>query len=160
MNRRVLTMMLFVGTVFCAPLQAGMRESERRPANIRECDDFLRLTSREQVLFLDGYVDAAAMEMKYLQNNVGATAAREALNGPVGESRADPEMEALVSYARRSIERIDETYALLSIAVRYFNSFHEELIAECKRLPNYMFEAVPITLEKMRDSGDYPAYGM
>ena len=125
------------------------------------CFDFLKMSGKEQRIYLDGYLLGAAMEMKYFQLNLLGKPARKVVEETAGSSATD--VKALRWRLAASLDYVDEKYTLINIGVKYTNEFHKALVQECG-LPEFldidMFDVLPSTLRKMKETGKYPVYGM
>lgn len=127
------------------------------------CSGFLKLSAAEQRQYLEGYTLGAAMELQYFKNNLLNSHVSKALNEePAGNLSS--QLEFFRSVAFRSMEYLDEKSALLNIALVYPKEFHKTVQKECKTRPGAldagMFDELPSTLRKMKETGKYPAWGL
>ena len=101
------------------------------------CHDFNKLNMGERKQYIKGYTLGAAMELKYLKNNLS-----EEIKG---------------------IEYIQEKYDLINIAVSYRDDFFNHVENECKTggaSGAGMFDVLPSVLLKMQKTGKYKVWGM
>lgn len=141
------------------------------------CSDFLKLSVPEQRRYLEGYTLGAGQELGYFKNNIlghgdfhsmeTRSPVRKALKEP--PDNPDPhnpsrQLELLRSITWSSVRYVDEKDALVNIAVAYPGEFHKTVQKECKTRPGAldagMFDELPSTLRKMKETGKYPVWGM
>jgi len=126
------------------------------------CSGFMELTEKEQIQYLEGYTLGAAMQMKYFKNNILNSHVRKALSEPIDPPNAS-QLEFFRAVATQGVEYVERNYALMNIAVAYKKAFFNAVVKECK-LSNTqeigMFDILPSTLYKMKETGKYPVYGM
>jgi hypothetical protein len=125
------------------------------------CFDFLKLSEKEQRIYLNGYLLGAGMELQYFQLNLLGKPARKLVDETVGNTAAD--VKALRRRLAASLDYLDGKYTLINIGGKYTNEFHQALVRECGS-PGFsetgMFDVLPSTLRKMKETGKYPVYGM
>ncbi len=101
------------------------------------------------------------MEMQNFKHNVLGSQVGEALKEPADNPNS--QLEFFRSAAFRSVKYVEEKSALLNIALVYPKEFHEAVRKECKipdALETGMFDILPSTLRKMKETGKYPAWGL
>lgn len=129
---------------------------------IHTCSDFLKLSAAEQRRYLEGYTLGASMEMQNFKHNVLGSQVGEALKESADNSGS--QLEFFRSAAFRSVKYVEEKSALLNIALVYPKEFHKTVQQECKTRPGAldagMFDELPSTLRKMKETGKYPAWGL
>ncbi len=95
------------------------------------------------------------MELSYFKHNV--------LTANVDEALRQSDNELLQSVSQWGIEYLKNKYNLINIAKAYPSEFHKAVQHECELTHNLevgMFDVLPSTLEKMKETGKYRVWGM
>lgn len=120
------------------------------------CSDFMKLSQKEQVQYLEGYQLGAAMELLYFKNNVLTPRVKKEL-----ESSHNEKLQAVAEWGIDGY--LEKKYNLINIAFAYPAEFHKNVKRECsKKITGSigLFDILPSTLTKMQNTGKYPVHGM